>query len=910
MDSICNKIIATDKLISDTIANKSAMSDKNFDRTILKLLETLIEDIALLIYHHDNKSIVQHVEMASVFRYINTKDNLHFLTCFYQKLQADLLSVHVDDTSFDFESNYYAYYLSLCKVLLKNKFNVDILNDIHALHHRKVQAHQEYYKKIWTQLDKIELVEITESPTRRCYIHKKKTIQVDDEIFYELTLSDVFSKTGKFDHFIAFTKIDIPTYYAVHLRFEDIKIKILNKSMPIKVITGFRVSVRPCEFNNFFKILDHETKVGTFHNEYKALMTYLTQTGRNLCELVEMDEHDYAEVRDTICKGIKTTPIFDGLDKCRTYQGKPGYNVLVYLLYHLRKTVIRHQSYYADEICLPNRLLSDLRLLNGCIPFDTRPFAANPIKHIPNHRDLCNCFNYKKRTCELLARVIKQNTEIRGKLYTPIEELSDFGNVDELISQYNDTLHPSHTDKSSLINDDGFVYINGYETNTIKIIRRLQELANTGVDNYSQDFEKWMEQSNYIIDSAEKYQVMQTLFASSKVALIYGSAGSGKSTMIKHISKLFAEEEKIYLANTHTAKGNLERYVGDTENTTFSTIKSHISQGRTYCDILFIDECSAVSNEHMAKILENTSFKLLVLVGDVYQIESINFGNWFAIAKYFVQPHAISELTYVHRSSDTNLKSLFESVRELDGKIDGKMAKLLDQYSVEMDESIFDVPTDDEIVLCLNYDGLYGINNINRFLQDNNYSKSVQLDMETYKVNDKIIFNDNERFGHYLYNNLKGKITDIQENDSFVKFFVEVDISFDEDEYYPNFVVEKLLENNKSIVSFTVNKFSNPDDSEKELDAIVPFQIAYAVSIHKAQGLEYDSVKIVITDEMDEVITHNIFYTAITRAKKRLKIYWSKDARLKILSKMKPMFNRQDATILAEKYALTLNNRL
>ena len=45
---------------------------------------------------------------------------------------------------------------------------------------------------------------------------------------------------------------------------------------------------------------------------------------------------------------------------------------------------------------------------------------------------------------------------------------------------------------------------------------------------------------------------------------------------------------------------------------------------------------------------------------------------------------------------------------------------------------------------------------------------------------------------------------------------------------------------------------------------MVPFQIAYAVSIHKAQGLEYESVKVVITEDIDEMITHNIFYTAIT----------------------------------------------
>jgi len=50
-------------------------------------------------------------------------------------------------------------------------------------------------------------------------------------------------------------------------------------------------------------------------------------------------------------------------------------------------------------------------------------------------------------------------------------------------------------------------------------------------------------------------------------------------------------------------------------------------------------------------------------------------------------------------------------------------------------------------------------------------------------------------------------------------------------------------------------------------------QIAYAVSIHKSQGLEYNSVKVIIPSSNSERISHGIFYTAITRAKKHLKIY-------------------------------------
>ena len=66
-------------------------------------------------------------------------------------------------------------------------------------------------------------------------------------------------------------------------------------------------------------------------------------------------------------------------------------------------------------------------------------------------------------------------------------------------------------------------------------------------------------------------------------------------------------------------------------------------------------------------------------------------------------------------------------------------------------------------------------------------------------------------------------------------------------------------------------------DENLRLTSVVPFQLAYAVSIHKAQGLEYDSVKVIIPSNNAEKITHGIFYTAITRAKTNLKIYWSSE---------------------------------
>ena len=79
---------------------------------------------------------------------------------------------------------------------------------------------------------------------------------------------------------------------------------------------------------------------------------------------------------------------------------------------------------------------------------------------------------------------------------------------------------------------------------------------------------------------------------------------------------------------------------------------------------------------------------------------------------------------------------------------------------------------------------------------------------------------------------------------------------------------------------------------------MIPFQVAYAVSIHKAQGLEYNSVKIVITDEVEELVTHSVFYTAITRTREKLKIYWTPEVEEKVINRIKPRDVSKDVEIL------------
>ena len=222
------------------------------------------------------------------------------------------------------------------------------------------------------------------------------------------------------------------------------------------------------------------------------------------------------------------------------------------------------------------------------------------------------------------------------------------------------------------------------------------------------------------------------------------------------------------------------------------------------------------------------------------------------------------------------------------------------KYTVKLDESIFEHSEEDEIILCLNYDGLYGINNINRFLQSSNPNPEIVWGINTYKIGDPVLFNESDRFAPLIYNNMKGRIKDIEPTDDKIRFDVELDIAITdwEAEDY-DFTLVGTSDKGNSIISFWVDKHRSTDDDDDTSDAVVPFQVAYAVSIHKAQGLEYKSVKIVITNEVEELITHNIFYTAITRAKEDLKIYWTPETEKKILEGLTLRNYKKDAALLA-----------
>ncbi|MFA6408047.1 MAG: ATP-dependent RecD-like DNA helicase [Candidatus Paceibacterota bacterium] len=868
-------------------------------QNILSQLRNFVEHISLKEYAggQDIENTYPNIELAVAN--LKTRGQLRFLSKFHRFLQT--VASHYtlgEENSERLMLKYYEYLLRI-KSYLKKAYGIEVLSNIDKFPINTDPALQEYYEKIVEKIEHPTTVRKVSPYKDRYYVQKIKPFFVNHEVYYEVTFTIASAKVSKFDRVIAFTKLDISDNYAVKLSVIHDGIEVLGKKMPIQIIDKWEVSIRPCEFDNFADIFGENIKVDTRGLEYRNLMGFLTETGLSLIEVVNSSDDYYQQIRKQVTRGANVTHISDVLDKNRALISKraSGSNVISYLLRSLNNKIIKLQRYH--EKC---NLLSDLYLNIKCVPFDRMPFNSSLRGHNPKIQDVFDCVDSEGREHELFARFIKNNTENKGKLFTSIKDIPvPKEEAESLVVTYNAKLYlPKHTNRR-LENFKDHIYINGYERDTLDIIEKLQKSSSSGISNYTNSVDSWLKSSAYNIDCKDKKEILRNLFADSGVALIYGAAGTGKSTLINHASNFFNESKKLYLANTNPAVDNLRRKV-TAPNRKFQTIAKFLSDWNleTEFDLLIIDECSTVSNDDMIKVLRKANFKYLILVGDVFQIESIIFGNWFNVARSFVPETAVFELTIPYRTSNLKLIELWNRVRDLEDNILEHITK--NGYSARLDESIFENLAEDEIILCLNYDGLYGINNLNKFLQSSNGNAPIDWGIQTYKINDPILFNETDRFAPVIYNNLKGRIVDIEKFEGQIRFDIEIDKAINELQASGHdFELIGSVENGNSIIRFLVNKQGNTDEDDEPLDSVVPFQVAYAVSIHKAQGLEYSSVKVVITNETEEMITHNIFYTAITRAKEKLKIYLTPETEKRVLSGFEKLDNKKDVALLSSR---------
>lgn len=811
----------------------------------------------------------------------------------------------------------YLNYLYDLREMAREDFGLDILSNLEQFPLSQDANDYAYYEAAAKEIKRLEQSgEPLHLESQQFYILRKKPFFIKGKRYFEIQYAPCSTNGQKSGRRTAYTALNLPDYHATKLSLHQGMVKIFDNDCSIHIIKGFMVSILPSELGLLNLLVNGVYhKLGQNQQSYKALMDRLTTLRCSLRDLiVDSTEQEFSEfLSDT---GLDKLAVFKGtFAKARDVvlsQG-PGARVISYLLLRLRGSVLRSQINKKFEegsgvSYVPNPALSNLYLTKRCIPFDTMPLCTSLPGHNPFFEDLLYTIDFTGRECELMARAIKQQSTQNRQMFHEIEVLCKDWNItpaefNARIDKYNKALYEGHKKERKLKTFDKYVYFNGHIEGCKSIFSALTEYAKTGIDGWQAIAKQHLSSIPSDI-SDEKRQALLTLFDGTHLKLVYGAAGTGKTTFMKTAAEMLADWNKYFFAVTHTAVDNLRRRI-TTAKSTFMTLESALSS-RKKPDlnnaVLFVDECGCICNRDMVKLLSTYHPSCLVLAGDDLQIESIEFGNWFAIAKGFLPTQAYCSLNVTFRSTDPGLLKVWESVRNAD---ESALAALVaNGMSGKLDESLFQRRCKDEIILCLGYDGIYGINNINRYLQEANQNPAYRLNLTTYKVGDPIVFTDNALYTPTLYNNLKGVITQITVVNGGLNFEIETDVVLmpPPSGIYPQGLTVRIVTDEGGLertrVSFTVLEAISEEQEQEESECEVPFQIAYAISVHKAQGLEYESVKLIVSDNLAACVTLNLFYTAITRSKHFLKVYWSKKAEQQVLDSLRQRNFGRDVKLL------------
>ncbi|WP_285039151.1 hypothetical protein [Plantibacter sp. lyk4-40-MEA-4] len=557
MSSVDAHLRSIDGVICNNIA---ALSDDRalLSQNMLSQLRNLVEGIAVLINTRDPSTEHDYAAIEAGLAFMKTQGKLGFLNRFYRLLQPSASHYTFDGDSSERLMLKYYEYLHRVRDLLSKTFGLEVLHNLEDFPIDLDPALREYHQKIAERLEAARDIHSSIDRSSRYYVLKTRPFFTRGRIYYEVTFAIPSDRPSisKFDHVIAFTEHDIGDKHAATLTLRNDEIEVLGQTMPIILITAWEVSIRGCEFENFSRFFGPRSRVRTTSNEYKNLMRYLTQTESTLLDVIDLPDADYDRIKAWVLEDTKSPSIYPTLDEARhvVQNRRPGYLLLRYLLLSMRNVVIRKQ--YNSDTC---SRLSNLHLQWGCIPFEEMPFCTYPMGHRTRFWDLLEAIDPTGRDHEMLARRINNNVDRRGMLYTPLSELEDFGDdVLSLIDQHNALLYNNSRHQARWLEVEiGHVFIRGYENDVVQIVEKLKSHATAGVGGWETALSKWMSELQKPLDDPTKAAALKSLYSESRVALIYGAAGTGKSTMINYLANYFNGKSMLFLANTHPAVDNL-----------------------------------------------------------------------------------------------------------------------------------------------------------------------------------------------------------------------------------------------------------------------------------------------------------------------------------------------------------------
>lgn len=430
---------------------------------------------------------------------------------------------------------------------------------------------------------------------------------------------------------------------------------------------------------------------------------------------------------------------------------------------------------------------------------------------------------------------------------------------------------PDHAFKT---NEKTAVYLAPFYYAEMGVVNQFQRLLSSGRRNTrSLDLPNSLKQLENEMDIQFASQQRDAIFAAltERALILTGGPGTGKTTTTIGMIRLFETDGRRILLAAPT--GRAAKRLSETTDREARTIHRLLEfsphengfkrnrENPLDADVVIIDEMSMVDIVLMNRLMQAIpTHATVILIGDTDQLPSVGAGN---VLKGLIDSRQIPvvTLTEIFRQAQqsmivTNAHLINTGqIPNLSGPNDRNFFFIEEEDPEEVLHQIISVisdrlpghynfhPIDDIQLLCPMRRGILGTENLNKCLQDvlNPYSDQTIRGWHTFRTGDKVMQIRNN-YNYDVFNGDIGRIVEIDQ-------------------------IEKLL-----TIRFSDKKVIY---DMADLNELV---LAYATTIHKAQGSEYPVVVLPIHTQHYIMLQRNLLYTGITRAKEMVVIVGTRQA--------------------------------
>jgi len=442
--------------------------------------------------------------------------------------------------------------------------------------------------------------------------------------------------------------------------------------------------------------------------------------------------------------------------------------------------------------------------------------------------------------------------------------------------------------------NEEWVYLSSYymaEKNVAEKLIKLDQYKNIKkIDKFKKELELFEKKSN--IELSEKQKEAIKKINDHNICVITGGPGTGKTTIIKTIIELFKHNgmKPVLCAPTGRAAKRMTEATGEEAKTLHrlleigsivsedtQNVNTNLSVAPIDADIIIVDEMSMVDiflMNYLCKAIYNGT--KLVLVGDTDQLPSVGPGNvlkdiiqsekitTIVLNKIFRQAAQSKIIINSHRVNDGESFITKEEINEINDKYledffyidETNKTKILNQVLSLSGERLKKYGDYDFLqniqVITPTKKGELGTKELNQLLQ-----ATVNPISETKKE---------RKFGDSIFRE-GDRVMQIKNNYEMYwerkKPLLETGSGVFNGEFG---TIQKINEHEKQIQI----KFDDEKIAWYAFNELEQIEHAYAITVHKAQGSEFDVVIMVIGPSAPMLLTRNLLYTGMTRAKKLL----------------------------------------